>query len=225
MGAWERSLQRVLVVVPIGMTDRSLALLDDSEAAATRAASLEADHVRPIEAWRERLLVGGRRVPHVDPLDGGANARLLLLLETPGPGRAPVRFVSRDNPTGTARNLRRFLDEARIARADMLLWNTVPWIVHAPGARNRALRRGEIAEGLSLLPPLLDLLPRLEVVVLAGRIAAEAAPVIHAHRPEVAVLTMPHPSPTYVCTDPAIVRRIGEALRKAGERLRGRDVS
>jgi hypothetical protein len=65
-------------------------------------------------------------VPGFDPADGGADARLLLLLETPGPGGDGPRLVSRDNPTGTARNLTRFLADAGIARVDTLLWNAVP---------------------------------------------------------------------------------------------------
>lgn len=136
--------------------------------------------------------------------------------------------MSRDNSTGTARNLSRFLSEAAIARGDTILWNTVPWIVHEPGARNRALRRGEIAEGLAALPGFLALLPRLRVVVLSGRVAREAAPVVAAHCPEVPVLTMPHPSPTIVCTSPAIgeairttLARAATLLSEAGEKASG----
>lgn len=172
-----------------------------------------------LEAWRATLTAGGRRVPGFDPADGGAMARLLILLETPGPGGDGPRLVSRDNPTGTARNLSRFLGEAGIARRDTLLWNAVPWIVHPAGARNRALRRGEIAEGLALLPPFLALLPALRVVVLAGRVAGEARGIISATRPEVAVLAMPHPSPTYVCTSPAVPARIAATLAEAARVL------
>ncbi len=124
-------------------------------------------------------------------------------------------MVSRDNPTGTARNLTRFLAEAGIARADTMLWNAVPWIVHAPGARNRSLRRTEIAEGITMLPPLLALLPRLRVVVLAGAVAAQAEPVVATARTDVVILRMPHPSPTYVSTSPAVPARIRAALREA----------
>lgn len=169
--------------------------------------------------WHARQAAGERRLPAFDPRDGGAAARLLILLETPGPGGAGPRMVSRDNPTGTARNLARFLAEAGIARADTILWNAVPWIVHAPGARNRALRRSEIGEGLAMLPPFLALLPRLGVAVLAGRVAAEAAPIVARCRPDVAVLLMPHPSPTFVCTSPAVPRRIRAALADAADRL------
>lgn len=172
--------------------------------------------------WRDALERQGRRVPGFDPLDGGAAARLLILLETPGPGGDGPRLVSRDNPTGTARNLSRFLAGAGIARADTILWNAVPWIVHPPGARNRALRRGEIAEGLKLLPAFLDLLPRLEVAVLAGRVAGTAAEVVARARPAVHVLAMPHPSPTFVCTSPDVPRRIAATLAQAAALLEER---
>ena len=55
----------------------------------------------------------GKAVPDVDPLDGGVNARLLILLETPGPRVLGTGFVSRDNPDGTAANMFRFLTQRR----------------------------------------------------------------------------------------------------------------
>ena len=151
----------------------------------------------------------------MDPLDGGCDARLLILMETPSAGPAPLRFVSRDNATPTARNLRRFLTDAGLARKDTLLWNVVPWIVHPPGAPNRPVRRADVREGLALLPELLDRLPKLIVVVLAGRPASAAEPVLRAHSPDLPVLTMPHPSPAIVCTSPAIGERIARTLTQA----------
>lgn len=189
--------------------------LGDPAVLAERAALGGAPHVAALAPYLAGLRARRGAVPDVDPLDGGAGARLLLLLETPGPGAGPSRFVSRDNPTGTAANLRRFTAEAGLARADMLIWNAVPWVIHAPGARNRAPRRGEVAAGLAELPGLLDLLPRLGVVVLAGRVAAGAAPLLARARPGVPVLEMPHPSPTIVCTGPAVAARIRAALRDA----------
>lgn len=183
-----------------------------------RQGLLRFPHMVPLENWRNTV-AQGRPVPHFDPRDGGIDARLFILLETPGPGDAPVRFVSRDNPGGTQRNLARFLDGAGITRTDMLLWNCVPWIVHAPGARGRPLRRAEIREGLATLPGLLALLPRLTTVVLAGRVAREAAPVIAVARPNVALFTMPHPSPANVCTSPAVPAAIRDTLSAAAARL------
>lgn len=173
-----------------------------------------------LEAWRCSLTSGGRIVPRFDPNDGGADARLLVLLETPGPSVHGSGMVSRDTPTGTARNLTRFLAGAVIARADTILWNAVPWIVQVPGERNRPLRRGEITEGLAVLPSFLGLLPRLQVVVLSGRVAGEARAMVAAARPDVTVLAMPHPSPTYVCTSPDVSRRIEAALAEAAALLR-----
>jgi uracil-DNA glycosylase len=163
----------------------------------------------------------GRPVPDADPADGGVGARLLLLLETPGPTIGGTGLVSRDNPTPTGANLRRFLDGSGLARADTLIWNAVPFVIHAPGALNRAPRAVERDAGLALLPPLLDLLPRLSVAVLAGRFAALAGPAVQMARPGLPVLTMPHPSPTYVCTSPAVPRRIAAVLAEAAALLRG----
>ncbi|WP_419825741.1 uracil-DNA glycosylase family protein [Sphingomonas sp.] len=195
------------------------ALLDDPAERARRLTLLTRARLAALEPVRAPLIEAGRRVPHFDPLDGGADARLLLLLETPGPRATEPAFVSRDNRTGTGANLRRFLDGAEIARVDTLIWNAVPWIVHATGARNRAVTRAELREGVALLPALLALLPRLQVVVLAGAPARAAAETVRAARRDVPVLTMPHPSPTIVCTSPAIPARIADTLAAASRIL------
>ena len=187
---------------------------------ADKVAALGAPHMLALQAYRARLAALHGYVPHFDPADGGNAARVLLLLETPGPRGGPVRFVSRDNPTGTARNIARFCGTAALARHDTVLWNVVPWLIHAPGARNRAPTRAETAAGLALVPSLLTLLPRLRAVVLCGRPAGLAEPVVANHDPALRVLRMPHPSPTYVCTDPAIGRRIVDVLVDAA-RLAG----
>jgi uracil-DNA glycosylase len=135
------------------------------------------------------------------------------LLETPGP--RGTGFVSRDNPTGTAANLFRFLGETGLARADTLIWNAVPWVIHAPGARNRAPRRAEVAAATPYLEPLLACLPRLAVVVLAGRVAGLSRPALAHLRPDCPVIAVPHPSPTYVCTSPDVAVRIRAGLAEA----------
>lgn len=194
--------------------------LADPAAVAARRALLDADHVRPLRALARRIAAErGAPVPDPDPLDGGTQARLLLMLETPGPAIVRTGIVSRDNPTGTAANLFRFLAGAGIARRDSLIWNVVPWVIHAEGALNRAPRRAELAAARPYLGPLLALLPRLSVVVLAGRFAGEARAQIGALRPDLPVIAVPHPSPTYVCTSPAVAVRIGAGLAQAAARL------
>ncbi len=159
-------------------------------------------------------------MPDADPADGGAAARCLLQLETPGPAITRTGFVSCDNPTPTGANLRRFLRDAGLPREALLIWNAVPFVIHAPGAKNRAPRAPEVRAGLALLPGLLALLPELRACVLAGRAAAAAAPMLRAERPEVALVEMPHPSPTFVCTSPEVPRRIVAALRTAAAAAR-----
>lgn len=203
------------------MPVKTATTLDVAAVLRAREAALDHPRMAALNAMVEALRTRHGEVPWADPLDGGVTARLLLLLETPGPGRAGPRFVSRDNPTGTGANLRRFLAAADWPRDATLIWNAVPWVIHAPGARNRAPRAGEIAGGLAELPGLLALLPALSAVVLAGRVAARAAPVLALHAPHLPVGTMPHPSPTIVCTSPAIALRIGSALTAARRTLRG----
>lgn len=190
-----------------------------SDAVDAKIHALGAPHMLALERHRADLAALHGCVPHFDPDDGGEAARVLLLLETPGPRGGAIRFVSRDNPTGTAANIRRFTGEAGLARGDTVIWNAVPWVIHAPGARNRAPRRGEVAGGLAELPGFLALLPRLAAVVLAGRVAMEARATVAAIRPGLPVIAMPHPSPTIVCTDPAIPARIRAALGEAAALL------
>jgi uracil-DNA glycosylase len=202
-------------------TPKSLA---DPAALAARRALIAAPHIAPIRALAERISAERRApVPVPDPLDGGVAARMLLLLETPGPAVLRTGFVTRDSANGTAANLFWFLREAGIPRADTLIWNAVPWLIHAEGARNRAPRRAEVAAAAPYLAPLLDLLPQLSVVVLAGRFAAGAAPAIAALRTDLPLVAVPHPSPTFVCTSPTVPARIRQGLSEAAAILRRTD--
>lgn len=193
---------------------------------ARRAALLAEPRMRPLAAFAASLREStGCEVPDADPADGGAAARCLLLLETPGPSIGRTGFVSCDNPTPTGANLRRFLRDAGLPREALLIWNAIPFVIHAPGAKNRAPRATEVRAGLALLPGLLALLPELRVCVLAGRAAAAAAPVLRAERPGLRLLEMPHPSPTCVCTSPEVPRRIVAALRAAAAFASGRELA
>ncbi|GJE56398.1 MULTISPECIES: uracil-DNA glycosylase [Methylobacterium] len=197
---------------------RSLA---DPAALSLRRASADAPHVLPLRDLARRIASERHApVPDPDPFDGGIQARLLLLLETPGPATGRTGMVSRDNPTGTAANLFRFLREADIPRADTLIWNTVPWVIHAEGALNRAPRRSEQHLAEPYLAPLLDILTHLAVVVLAGRIAGTAREPLQRLRPDLPIISIPHPSPTFVCTSPSVRERILAGLCEAQAVLR-----
>ncbi|MCQ8240155.1 uracil-DNA glycosylase [Rhizosaccharibacter radicis] len=193
--------------------------LDGVEIARRRALLLRPG-MRPLAIFAEKLRrEHGVAVPDADPLDGGTEARVLVLLERPGLAAEAPGFMSRDNATPTARNLRRFCEAAELHREDSLIWNVVPWAGSDARGRNRAPRPDELRRGLAALESLLTLLPELSVAVLAGSTAGRAAPMLGALRPKLRLFAMPHPSPTIVCTDPAIRTRILCALAQAATAL------
>lgn len=127
-------------------------------------------------------------VPDMDPLDGGTTARVLLLLEKPGPGAARSGFVSRDNVGPTSAAIAAFLAQAGLPRRDTILWNAAP-------AWNGTTRvtGPEVTAGLAHLAMLLSLLPRLETVILVGARAARAEGALRGTG--LRLLRSAHPSP------------------------------
>ncbi|KAA3507833.1 hypothetical protein [Agrobacterium rosae] len=103
------------------MTYRGPDTLSHEHRREERLAALDSAHMQPLNAFREHLqLNSDRDMPNLDPYDGSISARLLILLETPGP--SPVECGRRfDNPTGTAKNLREALTGAAISRRDIVL--------------------------------------------------------------------------------------------------------
>ena len=192
--------------------------LADPAVLAARRVALAAPRMASLRAFAEGVRTVHGATPDFDPADAGPAARVLLLLETPGPAIGRTGFVSMDNPTGTSANLRRFLRQAGLDRSQLAIWNTVPWVIHT-GGPNRTPKPAEIRGGLEVLPGLLPHLPGLRCVVLAGRVAGLAAPVLQSLRPDLAVVQVPHPSPTYVCTSPDIPRRIVAGFELATDGL------
>ncbi|MFC5505690.1 uracil-DNA glycosylase family protein [Bosea massiliensis] len=172
-------------------------------------------HVAPLNRFAAVLRARHGDVPDFDPLDGGIAARLLVLLETPGPASVSTGTTSRDNPTGTARNLTRFLDGLPLSRWDTVIWNAVPWRLPRRGGKLGRPTRMDIEAAARDLPALLALLPRVQVVVLAGRVAQSLRPALDAARPDLTVIAIPHPSPTHLAASPAARERLfGEASRR-----------
>ncbi len=147
----------------------------------------------PLTAFVQTLRAqGGLFVPDFDPLDGGIDARLLLLLEKPGPTVAPSGgsgFVSRDNPTETARAIRDGMAAAGAPRAGTVIWNTVPW-----WNGTMRVRVAEARDGAAALQTLLPLLPQLRCVVLAGAVARRFARPVCAQA-GLGIFECVHPSP------------------------------
>jgi uracil-DNA glycosylase len=140
-------------------------------------------HMKPLTEYLQqvRTTMGTEyEMPMFDPCDGGINARVLFLLEAPGPKAVDSAFISRNNPDPTAQNMCNFLANANIPRHDTLLWNIVPWYIgdkntETGRSRIRSANRQDIVTALPYLETLIQLLPHLEIIVLAGGKAQSAS--------------------------------------------------
>jgi uracil-DNA glycosylase len=159
-------------------------LLGNGQEQRRRLEMLSLPHVKPLSDYLAavRSALGSEYpIPNFDPFDGGVNARILFLLEAPGPKAAGTKissgFVSSNNPDPTARNLWHLIHDAGIPRSETLIWNIVPWYV-GTGKRIRPVNAADIRLALPYLKELLGLLPQLQLIVLVGRKAQSAEPQI-----------------------------------------------
>ncbi|WP_307783898.1 MULTISPECIES: uracil-DNA glycosylase [unclassified Salinibacterium] len=133
----------------------------------------------PLAAWIEQLRDGRARsglmteVPLMDPAEAGFEARVLLLMEAPGPmtntsnARRGSGFVSSDNDDATAHNLWNARQSAGLHHGS-LLWNLVPWYL-GPARKKPAI--ADVRQGAEHLRELITLLPELHTVVTLGLFA------------------------------------------------------
>jgi uracil DNA glycosylase superfamily protein len=175
-----------------------------------RRAMLDLPHIAPLRLYAAKLRAEGRGlVPEFNPMDGGTMARALFLLEKPGPMtdetksglRVGSGFISRDNDDPSAEATFRFTEAARIPRSRVVLWNLVPW-----WNGSRKVTSAELRDGATALSGLIALLPDLRAVVLVGRKASRAAPLIGNRG--LSVCTSAHPSPIVRASRPDIWRAI-----------------
>jgi len=193
--------------------------LRDPAARLQRHAMLSLPHIASLAAYAARLRSRPSvEVPDFDPLDGGVEARVLFLLEKPGPMISPCRplregsgFISRDNDGATAEAMRRFMLEAGLPRSDVVIWNVIPW-----WNGTIAVTAAERTAGLQELPNLLTLLNRLHTAVLVGRTAARARPMLDGLR----VLESAHPSPQVRAGNRRLWDAIPGVWRQAAETAR-----
>jgi uracil-DNA glycosylase len=167
-----------------------------------RLRALLHEHIAPLTSFVDGIR--GTRdqpedVPYFDPCDGGVAARVLFLLEAPGRRARGSGFVSRNNPDETAKNMFELQREVGLRRELTVLWNIVPWYV-GTGERLLPVRRTDIEAASGWLNKLLAVLPDLRAVVLVGRNAERAAPLLTGTR--LKVLVSPHPSPQALRTRP-----------------------
>lgn len=145
------------------------------------------EHIAPINRLVDRLRHRDGRgwMPHVAPIHGGVNARLLFVLRDPGPktnseiGPAGSGFLCLENDDASAERLATLLEEVGLKASDCTPWNAYPWYINAaPNAE-------QLEAGAGALRDLLSLLPRLQVVMLLGDHAQRSWRRLGKRRPEV----------------------------------------
>ncbi len=201
--------------------DAPKTLASDTERAA-RTAMLSQPHVHGLAQFVQRMREAKGSeygIPDFDPLDGGAGAQVLYLLEAPGRRAVASGFISRNNPDETARNFFLLNAEAQIDRRQTVIWNAVPWYIGSE-TKIRAARRDDVREADAWLAELLTLLTQLRVVAFVGQKALHAQGVVRRVRPDVAVMSTPHPSPLFINRAPGNRDRIMVVLRDLSARLR-----
>lgn len=130
----------------------------------------------PLTQWVDDLIAARiaqglpAEVPYIDPLDAGTEARVLIILEAPGPKTNAFNtvpgsgFISSDNDDATAENLWLERQNAGLVEG-VLIWNAVPWYL---GPTKRKPRVAEKAVGGQVLRDLIRMLPDLHTVVPLG---------------------------------------------------------
>jgi uracil-DNA glycosylase len=160
----------------------------------------------------------GYEIPDFDPLDGGTDAQVLFLLEAPGPKATASGFVSRNNPDETAKNFFLLNTEAGIVRSRTVIWNAVPWYI-GTGTKIRPAKRDDVRAADEWLAELLQALHRLRFVVFVGQKALHARNLVQAARPDVEVVTMPHPSPMFINRASGNRKRVLDVLQELSARM------
>lgn len=121
----------------------------------------------PINSFIAQWRADGLDVPNIDPEEGGAAARALFLLETPGLRAVVSQRVSRDNPDPSARNMSKALEAEGFTRPDVLLWNVVPQYLSSAN-RNRNATARRIQDAAPMTQAFINAMPALRVVVFCG---------------------------------------------------------
>ena len=118
-------------------------------------------HIAPLTTlvdWIRAEQGVSKKIPCFDPWDAGIHAKVLFLLEAPGPKSKKCGFVSKDIKDPTAKNLDALIREAGITRKDIVIWNVVPWYI-GDGKKIRPAKKSDINSGQKYLEWLLFLLP------------------------------------------------------------------
>jgi len=151
-------------------------------------------------------------IPRFSLHDGRAEAKCLFLLKTPSKAALASGYITRENCDVTARNFTRANEEAGLDREDTISWNIVPWYTENADK--------EVEEALPCLVKLLNLLPKLRVVVLLGETTRKATSVLYRYDrlPDLCVIHAPHPG-AQALNRPGKRAYLDAAIRKAARKV------
>lgn len=128
-------------------------------------------HVEPLNRMVDELRGGDEWLPYVAPILGGVDARVLAIFRDPGPKTRDgvgSGMLCPENDDVSAERHCALLDGAGIEFGDLTGWNSYPWYI------NRKPTTAEIDRGLPVLKRVLDLCPRVVVVMAHGLDAQRA---------------------------------------------------
>jgi hypothetical protein len=185
------------------LPDNAPRSLGDPEVRARRRAMLNDPHMLPLTEYVAGLREQDRgEVPDFDPMDGGIHARALFLFEKPGPKTSEIEggsgFISRNNGDRTAEATFNFMKTAVIHRKLTVLWNVIPW-----WNGTTDINTEELNEGVSCVKELISLLPYVRAVMLVGRKAQRARPLLkNMENRTFQIFSSSHPSPIVRGTNP-----------------------
>ena len=139
-------------------------------------------HIAPFNRYVDRLeKERGQWLPYLAPTYGGVDARLLSLFQDPGPMTqvgSGTGLLCVENPDDTAARYLSLLNSSGIDVADTVSWNAYPWYL------GRQPTDAELEAALPVLASIIELMPRLEVVLLHGVSARTAWAMLRRSRPD-----------------------------------------
>ena len=114
-------------------------------------------------------------VPEFDPKNGNEKAKFLFLLEAPGPKALKTGLISFDNPDPTAKNFCKQLEEAKISKKDVAVWNVIPWYLgNESKSAIRSANSSDLREALKYLKLVISAMEQLKCIILVGGTARRA---------------------------------------------------
>ncbi|MEK9201370.1 MAG: uracil-DNA glycosylase [Patescibacteria group bacterium] len=199
--------------------DEPYTLRDEAERKG-RKKLLNEKHMVPLTALVEEIKASvgkGADVPYFDPMDGGIAAKVLFVLEAPGPKAVESGFISRNNPDPSASNFYNMSVEAELPRENTISWNIVPWYI-GNGDKIRPAGKSDIEEGKQWFFELLRLLTSLEYIVLVGAKARSIHPWLSS-RTDARILSCHHPSNRVKASSPNLMKESRDVMKFISKKL------